>query len=160
MKNIKLTGKIVFLLCFLLACMPAFAQTERVSDFNDFLSALNKGSYVRVVINYARCSRPAGKSGITGTVDAITGMDIDTYEYFAAGAIHNKNAYVVFSVSKLIQNPHGKGFVYNYGKVRINDDNTAVITVKYIHPKSFKVLMDESYNGNLNEGISLFVKNN
>ena len=88
-------------------------------------------------------------------------MDIDTYEYFPVGAVHNKNTFVVFSNSKLVQNPIGKGYVLNYGKVRINEDNTVQVTAKYIHPKNYKELMSEVFVGKLNdshnnEGINLF----
>ena len=46
----------------------------------------------------------------------------------------------------------GKGYVYNYVKVRINADNTVKITAQYIHPKSFKNTMDESFTGIINDG--------
>ncbi len=138
-----------------------YAQTSRLTSFDELMQSLNSGNQVRVVIQYGLCKWPKDKSNQSVIPDAITGMNIDTYEYFANGAAHNLTAFVVFSNSTLIQNPIGKGFVYNYGKVRINADNSVIVTAKYINPKNYKVLMDECFIGKLddgtnNEGISLF----
>ena len=138
-----------------------WSQTTRIIGFDNLMRSLNAGERIRVVIHYALCKWPAEQKDQSPVPDAIAGMDIDTYEFFAPGAAHNKNAFVVFANAKLIQNPIGKGFVYNYGKVRINADNSVMVTVKYINPKNYKALMDESFIGKLNdgsnnEGIDLF----
>jgi len=155
--------KVLTLLCIVLTCQLAQAQTDRITTFEELMKSLNTGEQVRVVIHYSLCTWPADKTDQSPPPDAITGMNVDIFEYFAPGTVHNKLAFVVFSNSKLIQNPIGKGFVYNYGKVRINADNTVQVTAKYIHPKSFKVVMDEVFIGRLNdggngEGIDLYVQ--
>jgi hypothetical protein len=150
---------ILLLLCF--SGLTGLSQNIRIKSFDDLMIALKNGDRIRVVIHFAQCRWSSGKAGQSPVPDVITGMDIDIYEYFAPGAAHNETAFMVFGNSKLIQNPLGKGFVYNYGKVRINGDNTVLITARYINPKSFRVLMDESFIGKLNdgsnnEGIHLF----
>lgn len=155
--------KILTLFCIVLTCQLAHAQTTRIASFDELMISLNAGEQVRVVIHYSLCKWPADKKDQSPVPDAITGMNVDIYEYFAPATVHNKLAFVVFSNSKLIQNPIGKGFVYNYGKVRINADNSVQVTAKYIHPKSFKVVMDEVFIGRLNdgengEGIDLYVQ--
>ncbi len=146
---------------FIFACNIGFAQTTRISNFDELMQSLNSAEQVRVVIQYGLCQWAPTENKQTATPKAVTGMEIDTWEYFPIGAVHNKNAFVVFSNSKLIQNPNGKGFVFNYGKVRINDDNKVQVTAKYIHPKNHKELMSEVFIGKLNdgtnnEGINLF----
>ncbi len=155
--------KVTFSLFFglLLAWHSGFTQPTRITNFDDLMTSLNSGERVRVVIHYALCKWSPDQAEQSPIPDAIAGMDIDTYEYFAPEAVHNKSAFMVFANSKLIQNPIGKGFVFNYGKVRINADNTVQVTAKYIHPKSLKVLMDESFRCKMNdgtngEGVSLF----
>lgn len=153
--------KFIILFCLLFIGSLGKAQTTLIPDFGELMELLNSGEKVRIVIHYALCHWQ-DTSVKESVPDAVAGMDIDTYEYFAAGAVRNKIEFCVFSNSKLIQNPIGKGFVYNYGKVRINADNTVIVTAKYIHPKSFKVLMNETFvgklnNGKNNEGIHLFV---
>jgi len=151
-----------FILSVLLfTCQFGFAQTIRLTSFDQLMQSLNSGEQVRVVIHYGQCQWAPTENKQTPTPKAVTGMVIDTYEYFPSGAIHNKNSFVVFSNSKLIKNPIGKGYVLNYGKVRINDDNTVQITAKYIKPGNFKELMSEVFvgklnDGNNNEGINLF----
>lgn len=150
------------ILCYLLVSNGTIiGQTTRVTTFSDLMTSLNSGERVRVVIHYSQCKWEQEQNESNPIPDAIAGMDVDMYEYFAPGAAHNKVAFVVFANSKLIQNPFGKGFVYNYGKVRINNDNTVVVTAKYIQAKRFKVLMNESFrclinDGKNNEGINLF----
>lgn len=145
---------ISFLLIFISQLITA--QTTRVINFDQLMESLNAGEQVRVVIHYALCKWAADKIEQTPTPNAITGMDIDTYEYFAPGVVHNKVAFVVFSTAKLIKNPKGKGMVYNYGKLRINADNTVQVTAEYINPKTYKVLMSEVFIGKINEGINIF----
>jgi hypothetical protein len=115
------------------------------------MQSLNAGGQVRVVIHYSLC-KWADQTNVSPMPNAITGMDVDTYEYFATGAAHNKSDFMVFANSKLIQNPIRKGFVYNYGKVRINADSTIQVTAKYVHPKRFRVLMNEVFVGKINDG--------
>lgn len=84
--------------------------------------------------------------------DAVTGMIIDTYEYFAPVKEGSIKAFLAFSESKLIKNPMGKGFVYNYGKIRINEDNSAEITAMYIKPGSYRVIMEQHFRGRISIG--------
>jgi hypothetical protein len=51
----------------------------------------------------------------------------------------------VFSESKLIENPKGKGNVYNHAKVRIYEDGEVAIYVRYIDPTDYSLKMDESF---------------
>ncbi len=153
--------KYSILLSLFLICQFAIAQTTKITTFDDLMVSLNAGARVRVVIHYARCTRPPEETDQTAIPDAASGMNIATYEHFAAGAVHNKSAFVVFANSELIQNPIGKGFVYNYGKVRVNADNTVKVTAKYLNPRNFKELMSETFNcklndGNSNEGVFLY----
>lgn len=151
----------VFILLFLISQL-AISQTARITSFNQLMESLNTGEKVRVVIHYAKCVWPADKiNQKPPPPKAITGLEIDAYEYFAPGVVYNKEAFMVFSATKLIQNPIGKGMVYNYGKVRINADNTVQVIAKYLHPKSYKILMHEVFlckinDGILNEGINIF----
>jgi hypothetical protein len=143
--------KLFVLYCLFFACQPGLAQTTRIKNFDNLMGALNNGEQVRIIIHYARCSWQDTTKN-SPVPDAITGMNIDIYEYFAPGSVRNKTAYVVFSNTVLIENPIGQGFVYNYGKIRIYENNSVQVMVKYIHPKSFKTLMDEVFIGKINDG--------
>ena len=154
--KLKFTILLLFAFCF------GRGQTVRISNFDELMKSLNNGEPVRVIIHYAQCKFATEKETPIAPPNAITGLNIDTYEFFASGAAHNKLAFVVFSDSKLIKNPLGKGFVYNYGKVRISADNSAQVTAQYIHPKNYKILMNETFLGMVNDGknggaIDLFV---
>jgi hypothetical protein len=143
--------KLFIVFCLLLAGQFVSAQTTRLINFDHLMEALKSGEQVRIIIDYSKCGwqDTTKQSPIP---EAITGMDIGTYEYFAPGAIHNQRAFVVFSNTVLIENPIGQGFVYNYGKVRIYEDHSVQVTAKYIHPKRFKVLMNEVFTGKINDG--------
>lgn len=146
--------KFLFLTCLLLIGFVSRAQTTRITNFDELMQSLNSGEQVRVVIEYGLCEWAPNQQKQSPTPNAITGMNIDVYEYFSTGVVNNKMAFVVFSNAKLIQNPMGRGFVYNYGKVRINADNTVQINAQYINPKNFKVIMDETFIGTINDGVN------
>lgn len=116
------------------------------------MNALKNGEIVKVVLKYAKCKLISDGIEQEKSIDATGGMAIETWEYFETGVVHNKQAFVTFSISKLIQNPIGKGYVYNYVKVRINAESTVKISAQYIYPKNFKIAMDESFNGIINDG--------
>ena len=146
----KIQMKLIAALVFFILGQQAF--TAPISHFQGLMNALRSGENVKIVIKYAKCKLISDGVEQEKSIDATGGMPIDTWEYFESGVIHNKQAFVTFSVTKLIQNPLGKGYVYNYVKVRINADNTVKITAQYIHPKNFKNTMDESFTGIINDG--------
>ena len=150
----KISVFILFSMLFI--SQLTIAQTTRINTFDQLMESLNTGEQVRVVIHYALCKWATDKIEQKPTPNAITGMDIDTYEYFAPGVVYNKEAFMVFSDTKLIQNPIGKGMVYNYGKIRIYADNSVQVTAEYLNPKSYKVLMHQVFKGKINEGINIF----
>jgi len=156
----KKYGFIIFIFCFLIAPQVK-GQTTQINNFDELMHVLNSGGKVRVVMHYAQCRLFIKNIEQKSSPDAVSGMDIGTFEYFAPGVANNKLAFVVFSESKLIKNPIGKGYVYNYGKVRINSDNTVKITAQYLNAKNYKVIMDETFdceinNSKNNGGVYLF----
>lgn len=123
-----------------------------INDFASLMNALRNGETVKIVMMYARCKFISDGVEQEKSPDATGGMAIEAWEYFETGAVHNKQPFVTFSVSSLIQNPKGKGYVYDYVKVRINADNSVKILAQYINPKNYKTLMDETFTGIINDG--------
>jgi len=110
----------VLIVFSLAAITAAVAQPKALKNFDELMAALNAGYNVKVVIHYGKCKLVTDNGVQDKSPDAIGGMTIDTYEYFAPKAVcGNENASVVFSENKLIKNPKGKGFVYNYAKFRV-----------------------------------------
>lgn len=162
--NSSMKAIIILLIFLALTSIQGFSQTKRITSFEALMESLNRGERLRIIIHYSQCSYTQDQKNHELIPDVITGMNIDTYEYFASGAVHNLNAFVVFSQTQLIKNPIGGGFVYNYGKVRINADNTVQVTTKYLNPKRLKVLMNQDFTckintGNNEGGINLFKEN-
>lgn len=116
------------------------------------MTALKAGKEIKAVFEYSKFRMISDNEEQEKVPDAIGGMELCTWEYFAANSVRNKEAFVVFSESKLIQNPKGDGFVYNYVKVRINSDNKVKITAQYVDSKTFEVKMDENFFGTINDG--------
>ncbi|MCX6283472.1 MAG: VirK family protein [Bacteroidetes bacterium] len=124
----------------------------QINDFTALMDALRKGETVKVVMKYVKCQLISEGVEQEKSPDATGGMTIEAWEYFETGVVHNKQAFVTFSVSSLIQNPKSKGYVYDYVKVRINADNTVKILARYINPKNYKTVMDETFTGIINDG--------
>jgi hypothetical protein len=132
-------------------------SAARLTTFAEVMQTLKLGGNVRAVFNYKQCklmslkeftaspkddtesNDPACQVTIQNKpsscyypspeqLDAIGGIQISTWEYFGAGFI-GPRAYVSSSDAKLISI---RGFVINYGSVKIFDDNTVVVKVNYL----------------------------
>jgi len=136
----------------LLSITIGFAKPVPINSFADLMKALNSGKNVRVVIYYAKCQLISDNEIEDKSPDAVGGMSISTYEYFAQKAVRNDKAFVVTSETKLIANPKGKGYVYNYVKIKISEDNKVRIIAQYLDPKTYETLMDESLYTSINDG--------
>lgn len=137
----------------LLFCIPlasACAQIDRLSTFDALLAALREGRQVRVTIEYAKC-RLLIDSVAQPSPDAIGGMAVATFEYFARGVVRNPRAYVVTSETHLIGHPR-YGYVHNYVRIRTYEDNSVEIVARYLAPTSYDVVMDETFLGNISDG--------
>ncbi len=128
------------------------AIASQINDFTALMNALRNGETVKVVMKYGKCKLISDGVEQEKSPDATGGMAIEAWEYFETGVVRNKQAFITFSVSSLIQNPKGKGYVFDYVKVRINADNTVKILAQYINPKNFKTVMDETFTGIINDG--------
>ncbi len=125
-----------------------------VQDFDELMRSLNEGNSVPMIVHYADCQLISDNEIQERVPNAIGGMDIDVYEYYAEGAVRKKVAFVVFSTSKLIQNPIGDGYVYNY--VKVSADNKVRITARYLNPITFEEEMDENFFSAIKDGSVYF----
>ena len=147
----------------LLLILTYNSQAQQLTSFTDLMDALKAGKKVGAVMQYVKFKMISDNEEQDKVPDAIGGMDLSTWEYFAANAVKNKEAFVVFSETKLIQNPKGDGFVYNYVKLRIEASTKVKVTARYVDPRTFEVKMDENFFGNINDGkneggLSLYIK--
>jgi len=128
------------------------SEPTQLKSFTELIAALNSGAEARLVRYCGKCKLilPSGEE--VSAPDAIGGMPIATYEYFVPGVVGNKSAFVVCSENKLIANPKGKGYVYNYEKVKISADNSVKVTAQYLNAHNFKVQMSEDFFSVINNG--------
>ena len=150
----------IILLVILFASF-SLAQTEQLKNFDELFHTLMKGEDANLVIKYGMT-----KLIVDGQEEeapnAIGGMVLETYEYFAEGVVRNEKAYISCSETVFIH--HGYyGYVYNYVKLRIYEDNSVEIIAQYLDPKSYEVKMDEKFvteiNTGSNEGGVFFYNN-
>ena len=127
-----------------------FAQPRQLGTFSELVEALNGGWRVRAVIDYAKCKLLVdGEEQESPAM--IGGMDFSSYEYYAPDSTANIRAYLVASETVLINLP-SRGYIYNYVKLNVYDDNTVTITARYLNPQSLEILMDETFHGSISNG--------
>ncbi len=158
MKKILLTSVFVLLSLLIWA-----GNTTQLKDFEELMNYLKTGSEVRVVLHYAQCRLISDNEMVDDVPDAIGGMNLDVWEYFAPGVVYNEKAFLVSSTSKLIQYPKGDGYVYNYVKIKFYDDNSVKIVAQYLDAITYEVLMSENFYGKIadgknDEGIFIYVE--
>lgn len=122
---------------------------NQLKNFDEVYDAAITGNDVKIVIHYAKTDMMIdGKS--EEAPDAIGGMNLDTYEYFAVGTVRNEKAYISTSETVLINHPF-YGYVYNYVKLRIYEDDKVEIIAQYLEPNTYEVKMDETFMGVIND---------
>jgi hypothetical protein len=147
MKKFSLAFSLIILLA-----LQAGAAHPQITTFDDLMKTLNAGGYVRAVCYYGKCTLISDNENQEKVPDAVGGMDLTTYEYFAPNSVKNKEAFVVFSECKLIEYPKGDGYVYNYVKVKIDPNNKVKITARYVDAKTMEEKMNENFFGQINDG--------
>jgi propanediol utilization protein len=151
--------KTILCLAILLIFGTLLAESVQLNNFEELMDALKQGERVRVIIHYGQCQLINNNEIKESSPDAIGGMNIDTFEYFAPMSIGNPTAFVAFSHASLI---NLRGFVYNYAKFRVNADNTVKMTAQYAEPNTFELDMNENFfteiNNGKNEGACYFYK--
>jgi hypothetical protein len=137
-------------LVFILIPVACFAQPEQLMDFESLFTKLKSGETVKAVIHYS-----LSKLVIDGkeekAPDAIGGMEFHAFEYFAKGAVRNDKAFISVSETVLITHPR-YGYVLNYVKLRIFEDNSLEIIARYLDPRTYEVRMDETFYSEINNG--------
>ena len=128
-----------------------YAKTVQLKTFDEILKALTTGKTVKAVFHYKACKLIQDNEEVEKVPDAIGGMELGTFEYFAPGSIRNKKGFISSSKTVLINHPR-YGFVLNYAKVRIYDDNKIRIIAQYVTPNTYETKMDESFYTVINDG--------
>lgn len=138
------------ILVFILIPVACFAQPEQLMDFESLLTKLKSGETVKAVIHYS-LSKLVVDGKEEKAPDAIGGMEFQAFEYFAKGAVRNDKAFISVSETVLISHPR-YGYVLNYVKLRIFEDNSLEIIARYLDPRTYEVRMDETFYSEINNG--------
>ena len=144
--------KVQFLILLLLAPIAVFAQTTQLTSSESLFKSLKDGEDVNVVIHYAKCKLVIDGEE-TPAPDAIGGMKLIPYEYFSKMSIRNEKAYVTASETRLISH-RSYGYVLNYVKIRIFEDDSIEIIARYLDPNTYEVKMDEIFTAIVNNGTN------
>lgn len=142
----------VSIMLLLFVVQPLFSQTSRIITFGELTEALKSGGTVKSTFYYGRCDLFIAGKKADRSPDVIGGMTLNEFEYAARNVSNNPKAYVVFSESKLIGNPFGAGYVYNYADVRVYEDGQVAIHIRYLNPTTFNIVMEEKFETTLYDG--------
>ena len=131
----------------------AEAQPKPLETAGEILAALSSGRQVRVVLHYKDMALVDEKGAPQKSPDAVGGMDVATFEHFAAGAVGNKEGYFVASHTQLIRHPR-YGYVLNYVKLSVYDSGLVKIVAQYLSPTTYDVKMDETFTTTVADGTN------
>ena len=131
----------------------AEAQPKPLKTAAEILAALSSGRQVRAVLHYKDMALVDEKGEPQKSPDAVGGMDLATFEYFAAGAVGNKEGYFVASHTQLIRHPR-YGYVLNYVKLSVYDSGAVKIVAQYLSPTTYEVKMDETFTTTVADGTN------
>lgn len=116
-----------------------------LANYEEVMAALKAGKKVRGVFDYHQCILNDDGPG----PGAIGGMGFEVWEWFDRLVIGNPDAYVVSSENKFIYTFIGSSgkyeHVYNYGKVKITEQNKVTVFSQYVRPNTLEVAMQETH---------------
>ena len=136
--------------------LPFALAAAPVADFAALRAALVEGHEVRAVIDYHQCQLIEADAPTGPGPQAIGGMSLLPWELFETGVVRNDQPYVAASEARLISHPT-RGTVYNHVKLRLWADGHVDVVARYLDPRSFKIVMDETFRCDLQQGVRLFV---
>ena len=146
--------KIVGILSFIMVLASCVnSQPKQLTNFVQIIDALKSGYRVNAVIHYKDCMLVSDGDTLKAP-DAIGGMDILPYEYFAAGVIGKNIAFISTSETVMIYLKGFGGYLNNYVKLRVYEDNRVEITAQYLTIDKQEVKMDETFYGEINDGTN------
>jgi hypothetical protein len=154
----KLTAVIVSIIC-LCAGEASAGSPHRLKDLGSIMERLRGGGEVRAVLDWSVCrlhslktfsenpskpeetSDPRCRKSMHGKpadcyyqsdekLNAVSGMKLDTWEYFGPGFL-GPRGYLSASAAQLISI---RGFVLNYGSLKVYDDNSVSVKINYLKP--------------------------
>ncbi len=133
--------------CQPVTCVAQPAAPTPITTYADLLATLKSGVRVRAVLDYGKCTI-AGKPG----PNAIGAMNLDTFEWFGQGVLGNAKAYVAASETHLIKLQ--SGFVNDYVRVKVMQDDTVQVEVKYLDPQTYAISVDELIDCAIGDGTN------
>ncbi|MFO0757045.1 MAG: hypothetical protein U0359_11180 [Byssovorax sp.] len=110
----------------------------QLTTYADVLATLKGGGHARVVLDYAKCSLDNSPGP-----NALGAMSLDTFEWFGAKVVGNPKEYFAASETKLIRLQ--SGFVNDYVRIRVFEDGSVDVEVKYVNPQTFAITVDELF---------------
>ncbi|HCC48509.1 MAG TPA: hypothetical protein DEQ38_10415 [Elusimicrobia bacterium] len=150
---------LILAVVFLCAGQASAGSPGRLKDLESMLEHLRAGGEVRAVLDWGVCrlqslktfsetparpdetADPRCRLSMHGKppgcyyssdnkLKAVSGMKLDTWEYFAPGFL-GPRGYLSASAAQLISI---RGFVLNYGSVKVYDDNSVAVKINYLKP--------------------------
>lgn len=131
--------------CPPVTCVAPTPVPTLITTYGDLLATLKSGARVRTVLDYGKCTL-LGQPG----PNAIGAMNLDTFEWFGAKVLGNPKAYIAASENHLIRLP--SGFVFNYVRIKVIEDEKVQIEVKYLDPLTYAVSVDELIDCGISDG--------
>ena len=132
---------------------PLPPSHPRLPTYADVLGALANGHAVRVLVRYAMCIMTVQGRRTAAVPDSAGGLEIKTWEHFARGAAAHRNQKAYLSASETVLNAHPRhGSVLHHVRLRIYEDDSVLITTRYLKPDTYEVVMAESFEGRLSGG--------
>ena len=133
------------------AAALAAAGPMSLGNFADVYAALKAGQRVRAVFQYKLMALTVEGRKEEKVPDAVGGMELGTFEYFASGSVGNKEGFLTASHTQLIRHPR-HGLVLNYVKVSLYESGAVRILAQYLDPLTYALKMDETFDSIVADG--------
>ncbi len=127
---------------FIVLSQSVFAAPHKaILSYADLLNALSIGNEVRAIINLNNCT----SSSTGGNTNAgMSGLNFTQFNQYEILVGQEKRSGVATSITMLVESSRF-GHVYNYVRLRVFPDNSAVLTSQFLDPKTFALLSNTTF---------------
>jgi len=149
--NNKQIGSLFVLIIALVSTnQPVLANSSQILiNYSELLNALKNGNQVRAIIQLEKCS---SSLKYKETNDAIGGMNFTVFNKYKLQVDNSTKRDVIATSINMLVKSSRYGFVNNYVRLHIFEDNSVEILSEFLDPKNYSSIKQTTFSCQLSNG--------
>ena len=100
--------------------------------------ALETGRTLKVIIHFGNCHAIGTDKKAEDSPGIVTGFTVGSFDFFPKNSARNSKEFISLVSGNMNETLPGKGYVYNFLRLKIFEDGKVAITTSQINPLTFE----------------------